>query len=244
MHLRHALLLGTLSFLAINTSANDAIREAVTRLQPAAKDIRIEPSAVEGISEVSIGMQVLYVSNDGEFALAGPLIALDKGTNLTEQRLSSARASVFDKAADVPMFHYPAAAPRHKVTIFTDIDCPHCRRMHNELPAMQAAGIDVTYVLLPRSGVGTPSYKKSISAACADDPEATITAAMAGQQPTAATCEHPIDDHLKLSRSLNVSSTPSILLEDGQLVLGYHTADRLLKEIAQRKASAGLQAGR
>ncbi len=214
--------------------ASDAVRDAIERLQPNAKDVRIQPSPIPGVSEVAIGLQVLYVSNDGAFALGGPLLGLKDGTNLTEQRLATARAEVLSAAGDVPVFHYPATKAKHAVTVFTDIDCPHCRRMHNELPAMQAAGIDVTYVLLPRAGKGSPSYQKSISAACAEDPEASITAAMAGQQPQANICEHPIDQHLDLSRQLNVRSTPSIVLEDGQLVLGYHTADGLLKVIEQR----------
>ncbi len=227
-------------FTGTNAHATEAVRAAIAKLQPNAENVDIRPSPISGISEVAIGLQVLYVSDDGDFALAGPMMSLKEGKNLTEQRLASARVSVLDQASDVDMFHYPAANAKHQVTVFTDIDCPHCRRMHNELPAMQAAGIDVKYVLLPRAGVGSPSYKKSISAACAADPEATITEAMNGKQPNAATCEHPIDEHLKLSRKLNVSSTPSIVLEDGQLVLGYHTASKLLKVIAQRTAGSAL----
>lgn len=240
MHAFRLTALVLLSFAcSFGASANDAIREAISKLQPNANDIHIEPSAVEGVSEVSIGLQVLYVSDDGQFALGGPLISLSNGTNLTEQRLSSARAATLKQATEVNTFHYPAPQAKHKVTVFTDIDCPHCRRLHNELPAMQAAGIDVTYVLLPRSGAGSASYQKSINAACAQNPEEAITSAMAGKLPAPASCEHPIDDHLKLSRAMNVSSTPSIVLEDGQMVLGYRTASALLKALEQRKQAGG-----
>ncbi len=164
MHRINQLILVTsiLFLTCASAHASEAVRAAVTRLQPNAKDIQIRPSPITGISEVAIGLQVLYVSDDGEFALAGPLLSLKEGKNLTEQRLASARASVLDNADNVTMFHYPAAKAKHQVTVFTDIDCPHCRRLHNEIPAMQAAGIDVKYVLLPRAGVGSPSYKKSI----------------------------------------------------------------------------------
>lgn len=221
------------AFLPNPAWATEAVREAVARLQPNATP-QIKPSPIPGISEVSIGLQVLYVSDDGNYALGGPLLDLADGTNLTERRLSFARAKILNEASDIRRFHYPAEQMRYKVTVFTDIDCPHCRRFHTEVPSMQAAGIDIEYVLLPRAGKGSPSYYKSVNAACADDPEATITAAMAGQQPDAATCEHPVDEHLALSRRMNVASTPSIVLEDGQLVLGYHTATALLRVIEQR----------
>ncbi|MFK8029357.1 MAG: DsbC family protein [Gammaproteobacteria bacterium] len=223
----------------VAAEASEAVREAISKLQPNAKDVQISPSPIPGISEVAIGLQVLYVSNDGEFALGGPMLSLAKGVNLTERSLAGSRVKLLDDSS-ASTFHYPAAKPKHQVTVFTDIDCPHCRRMHNELPAMQAAGIDVKYVLLPRAGVGSASYVKSVSAACAQDPEASITAAMNGKKPPTKTCEHPIDDHLELSRSLNVSSTPSIVLEDGQLVLGYHSAEALLKVIAQRTSARAL----
>ncbi|MEM7082089.1 MAG: DsbC family protein [Pseudomonadota bacterium] len=216
------------------TTASDAIRAAVEKRQPNAQDVTIRPTPIPGVSEVSIGMQVLYMSEDGAFALAGPLLSLADGANLTEQRLAQARQAALDRST-VSMFHYPADTPKHSVTVFTDIDCPHCRRFHNEVPAMQAAGIDIRYVLLPRAGKGSASYQKSINAACAADPEASITRAMTGKQPAEATCSHPIDGHLALSRALNVSSTPSIVMDDGQLILGYHNAERLLKVIAQRK---------
>lgn len=210
--------------------ANDAILSALKRLQPTAKDVQIFPSPIEGVSEVSIGTQILYVSNDGSFALGGPLIDMNTGSNLTEKSLASARKTLLEESNASP-FIYAANEAVHTITVFTDIDCPHCRRLHNELPKLQERGIDVRYIMLPRSGKGSPSYLKTVSAACAKDPEAAITDAMNGTQPNTATCDHPIDDHMALSRALNIKSTPSIVLGDGSLSLGFRSAPALLQLI-------------
>ena len=86
--------------------------------------------------------------------------------------------------------------------------------------------------MLPRSGKGSASYRKTVNAACAENPEAAITAAMAGAEPAARACDHPIDDHLALARQLNVSSTPSIVLPDGRLMLGQQSPGALLEAMA------------
>lgn len=209
-----------------------AIREALARVLPAAGSAIIEPSGLPGLRSVILGTQVIYVSDDGSYVLGGPLIDTRSGSNLTEKRVARVRQRVLDASADLRVFRYPAAEPRHRVTVFTDIDCPYCRRLHNDLPSFGDAGIDVTYVMLPRAGKGSPSYRKTVSASCAPSPEQAITAAMNGGAPEPASCKNPVDAHMALARQMNITSTPSIVLEDGRLVLGYKNAQTLLALIA------------
>ncbi len=210
---------------ADRTAVDAAIRDALPEMAGAV----IEPSPVPDISAVTVGTRVFYVTNDGRYVFGGPLIASADRSNLTEARVATARRDLLAARSDMPTFRYPADPATYRVTVFTDIDCPYCRRLHNDLPDYARAGIDVTYVMLPRSGKGSASYRKTVNAACAEDPEAAITAAMAGGEPPARSCEHPIDEHLALARQLNVSSTPSIVLPDGRLVLGHQPPGALLE---------------
>ena len=43
---------------------------------------------------------------------------------------------------------------KYSVSIFTDIDCTYCRRLHSEIDEYLAAGIEVRYFLYPRGGPG------------------------------------------------------------------------------------------
>ena len=117
------------------------------------------------------------------------------------------------------------------MTIVTDIDCPYCRRLHNDMEAYNAAGFDVSYVMLPRAGRDSGSYRKTVAAACGAPPEAAITAAMNGETPSSPPCDHPIDEHMQLARELGVTSTPTIVLEDGRIVLGQKSPADLLSAI-------------
>lgn len=217
-----------LAALCAHAAANDAVREAVAPMLPAGATMSISASPVPGVSEVAIGVEVFYVSNDGQYLLGGPLITTAGQVNLTEQRVAQARRRIIAEASVLRLYRYPAREPRHRITVVTDIDCPYCRRLHNDMQAYNEAGIDVSYIMLPRAGKGSKSYIKTVDAACAADPEGAITAAMNGEEVASSRCEHPIDEHLEIVRRLKLGSTPSIVLENGSLVVGYKDPQALL----------------
>lgn len=215
--------------LSATAETPDPVREALSRLVPTATDPMIRPSGVPGITEVSIGLEVFYITDDGRFVFGGPLIATADRSNLTETSVAAARLQEIKRHEGLRLYRYPADAPRQRIIVFTDIDCPHCRKLHADIPEFQRSGIDVSYVMLPRTGKGSPSYLKTVAAACADDPEKAITAAMSGASLPEADCEHPIDEHLALVRKMGVTSTPTILLQDGRMVVGRKTATELTR---------------
>lgn len=210
-------------------SGDDAIREAVRALMPSATEIKVSASPLAGIREIAIGTQVLYASADGNYLLGGPLLDAQSGANLTERRVAKARARVLRDSSAAAIFDWPAATPRHTVTVITDIDCPYCRKLHKEIPALNAAGVNVQYIMLPRAGRDSPSYDKTVGAACASDAPAAITQAMLGASFERAGCAHPVDEHMALARQLGVTSTPMLVLPGGQMVAGYRSADAIVK---------------
>ncbi len=229
--MRNLLILAAAIVLAAPSAADDAaVRAAVERMLPGQGPIDVGPSPLTGLREVAIGTRVFYVSDDGRYVLGGPLIDAGSRANLSEERVAKARRAILD-AAEAPLYRYPARQPEHRVTIVTDIDCPYCRRLHNDMEAYNAAGFDVSYVMLPRAGRDSGSYRKTVAAACAAPPEQAITEAMNGATPSSEPCDHPIDAHMRLARELGVTSTPTIVLEDGRIVLGQKSPAELLAAI-------------
>lgn len=238
MRVLEIIVLGLLAVAASHADDRQAVEQAIRKILPNTQAPQIKSSPIPGVSEVAIGTQVFYVTDDGRYLLGGPLVAASDGRNLTEARLATIRQQLLADASQLRTYRYPADSIKYRITVFTDIDCPHCRRMHKRIPEYQQAGIDVTYVMLPRTGKDSPSYFKTVSAVCASDPEAAITAAMGGDNPKTSQCEHPIDDHLALARSLNLGSTPSIVLPDGRLVLGYQEPEELLALLQTSQVSS------
>jgi thiol:disulfide interchange protein DsbC len=121
---------------------------------------------------------------------------------------------------------------KYKVTIFTDIDCGYCRKLHSEIEQYMAEGITVQYLFYPRAGKGSESYTKAISVWCADDRKEALTAAKKGGSPETKSCDNPIDEHMQLGVDFKVRGTPMIVSEDGKVFPGYVPAKKLAQALA------------
>jgi thiol:disulfide interchange protein DsbC len=198
----------------------------------------IRPTPVEGLYEVAFGPRVVYVSADGRFLVQGSIIDLERRENLTEPRIAAIKAEAMAAVGEDSMLVFgPEDAP-YTISVFTDIDCGYCRKLHEEIDRFNAAGIRVRYLYYPRAGQGSPSYQKAVSSWCADDPKQAFTEAKQGKDIPEKTCPNPVDAHLALGQQFGVQGTPTIVLEDGETLPGYVPANRLKQMLESRQASA------
>ena len=115
----------------------------------------------------------------------------------------------------------------HTVTVFTDIDCGYCRKLHSQIDEYEDEGIRVRYVFYPRAGVKSESYKEAVSVWCSEDRNKAMTEAKAGRLMEEKTCDNPVQSHMELGELLGISGTPAIVLDNGDLVPGYVPPKRL-----------------
>ncbi len=125
----------------------------------------------------------------------------------------------------------PSGKPKYKVTVFTDIDCGYCRKLHSHIAELNQRGVEVDYLFFPRTGLNTPSYDKAVSVWCAKDRKAAFTAAKAGKDPAPAKCDNPVADQYKLGAQVGVDGTPTILAADGTKIGGYLAPDQLVAKL-------------
>ena len=121
---------------------------------------------------------------------------------------------------------------RASVTVFTDVDCFYCQKLHNEVPAMNERGIEVRYLAYPRAGVGSESYRKIASAWCDKDPQEAITRLKNRQNIPENVCPgNPVADQFMLGQQAGVRGTPALVLESGEMVPGYLSAQDLAARV-------------
>lgn len=196
----------------------------------------VNPTAIPGFYEVVMGSQIIYLSEDGQFAVQGDVINLKDRDNLTEKRRGDLRAKAIQAIGEDKMVVFaPAGEVKHTVNVFTDIDCGYCRKFHQEMKAYNDKGIKVRYLAYPRAGEGSESFNKAVAVWCADDRQGAMTKAKQGENVESKPCDNPVKEQFELGQLIGVRGTPSIVLENGQLVPGYVPADRL----AQMLDSAG-----
>ncbi len=206
------------------------LRAALINHIPQAADASIKPSPIPGIYEVMAGPQILYTSKDARYILDGDLYDMQGRKNLTELTRGGIRKSAVDALGETNMLVYkPKGDVKHTITVFTDIYCPYCRRLHQEMDQYLAKGVKVRYIFLPFKG--QKSYDDSVSVWCAKNPNEAMDKAKAGEEIEAKTCDNPIEKHQQLAGELGVRGTPAIMLENGYLNPGYVPVDKLVQQI-------------
>jgi thiol:disulfide interchange protein DsbC len=216
--------------------ANDPVRAALAQVLPNAEDVAISDSPIAGYKQVALDANVIYVSEDGQYLIQGKLFDLKTRMDLTEEAVSKQRKDIIGEADKTQMISFAPEDPQHEIFVFTDIDCGYCRRLHGQVEDYNRLGIAVHYLFLPRSGLASPSFEKAANVWCADNQQLAFTAAKLGEQPKSNACVHPIGEQLALGQKMGVTRTPTIVLDDGSVVLGYMPPQSLLEHLEQRVA--------
>ena len=230
------LLLGLPAVWAAEVSDETRIRNSLAVFLPSLEVDSIRPAALPGLYEVMAGPRLIYVSADGRYLVQGTLYDLERHQDLTESRVRAAKARAVEAMGEENMIVYGPKDPAHTITVFTDIDCGYCRKLHKEMARYNADGIRVRYLFYPRAGIGSDSYRKAVSVWCADDRKAALDQAKAGKAVPPRSCDNPVADEYRLGQLMGIRGTPAIVLEDGEVIPGYVPPDRLRKVLDQRKA--------
>jgi len=222
---------------AAQVSADDIaeLKQSLAKSLPQYEASYIEKTPIEGIYQVIIGGQVIYMTKDARYMIDGNLIDLSTKKNYTEDAMSVIRLSQIEKLGEDKMVVYTPETIKHTITVVTDIDCPYCRRLHSEMDQYLDGGIKVRYIFMPLKGKG--DFRTTVSVWCAKDRNEALDMAKAGAELEAKDCENPIDEHLNVSRTLGVRGTPAIILQDGSMLPGYVPASKLIAELAKLNLS-------
>lgn len=188
----------------------------------------VNTSPVKGLKAVTTAQGVIYVSEDGKYVLQGPMydVSGDRPVNLSNQALLAKL-----NALQSEMIVYKAAKEQRVITVFTDITCGYCHKLHQQMKNYNDLGITVRYLAYPRSGLNSQSEKDMQSIWNTGDRKKALDDAMRGEavSPVAKTADSKIDisKHFALGQQFGVSGTPAVVLEDGTLVPGYQPPEAM-----------------
>jgi thiol:disulfide interchange protein DsbC len=216
------------------TDAPKDPRTTLLKRLPAGSKIEdLHPTPIAGIYEFSQGAEVSYLTADGKYFLDGNIYDMDTRENLSEARRMAARAALINAVPESQMLIFSPKNPLYTITIFTDIDCPYCRKMHSEMAELNKLGVRVRYLFYPRTGPDTESWKKAEVVWCSPDRNAALTRAKAGAElDLTKTCgPTPIASEYALGQSIGVRGTPAIVTENGSYISGYFPPKELVEEI-------------
>ena len=199
---------------------------------PGARPEELRATAVPGIFELTRGAEVVYVTADGKYAFTGDLVELASNTNLTEQHRRELRAKALDAFPESEMLVFGPKDSKYTVTVFTDVDCPYCRKLHSQIGIYNRLGIRVRYLLYPRTGPNTESWTKAEQVWCSSDRNAALTRAKLGEPLQTKPCaNNPVARSYALGQDFDLQGTPAIVLANGEMLSGYLPPDALAKHL-------------
>ena len=198
----------------------------------------VTPSPIDGWYTIHRGSVVAYVSASGRYLLQGDMIDLDLNVNLSEAVRSDSRRDLMSAIPDDEVIAFSPSEVKYSVSVFTDVDCTYCRRLHSQIDEYLALGIEVRYLMYPRNGPTSPSWAVAQEVWCANDRNGALTAAKADRNFASTDCDASIvDHHYQLGQEIGLSGTPAIVFDDGTLISGYVPPDQLRDRLEQLAAA-------
>ena len=235
--MKFKLLINSLVIFSLTILSDEyEIKEKISSILPPGTQIEsIEQSDFPDIYKVYYGdVQPLYVSKDGKYFLYGDMfqISSSKIINLTATDITKRRTQLMKDIAKDELISFLSKNESYSVTVFTDVDCGYCRKLHKEIKDYNKKGISIHYAAFPRSGIGTESFTKMVTAWCSEDPKQSITNLKNGDNLKLNFCDsQPVAKHYAIGQKLGISGTPAIISEDGELYPGYFSPKDLLDKL-------------
>lgn len=237
-HLLAGGLFGTLLAGSAWADEQQEVMDAITGLVGGRAAIgKIEVSPMGGVYQVQIGNDVSYAIREGKHLLLGNVFDLERKASLSEEWKQARAAEVVDAISEDDMIIYANDEPKRTITVYTDVDCGYCQKLHKEVPQLVDSGVKVRYLWYPRSGPNTKSFQKAESVWCADDQLAAMDDAKLRQKFTDKTCENPVLAQYESGKKVGVRGTPTIVVDDGTLIGGYVPYKRLLAQLGLEEAA-------
>lgn len=213
-------------------------RAAVAAKIPGAKPEDLRESPLPGIWELMRGTDIAYVSADGKYVIAGDLYDLESNGNLSEDRRRDARLKLLSSVNESDMITFGPKDAKYTITVFTDVDCGYCRKLHSQMADYNKLGVRVRYLFFPRSGPNTESWTKAEEVWCSPDRNEALTRAKLGQDLSAKPCaKNPVAKHYQLGQEFSIRGTPAIVLADGEVLPGYVPPATLVKHLQTATAA-------
>ena len=232
------LLAAALLFIAVPATAEEVsaelqkVRETVAERFTEIKPEEIFESPLPGWYTIRKGAIVAYISTDGRYLLQGDVIDLQENTNLSEQSRNDARVAMMAAVSNDELIVFSPDDVEYTISVFTDIDCTFCRRLHSQIDQYMEEGIEVRYFLYPRNGPTSQSWAKAENVWCANDRNEALTLAKLDKEYPTRTCDASIvSTHYSIGQDVGLTGTPAIVLSNGTLFSGYMPAPQLKQAI-------------
>jgi thiol:disulfide interchange protein DsbC len=197
----------------------DRLAKRLQALYPSTRFGDIHPTAWPGVFEVAMGANLAYVDASGQYFLFGHLYDMKTQRDLTAERKDTLARVDFHALPLADALKEVRGQGSRVLAIFSDPDCPYCRRLETELKDL--SDVTIYTFLLPLASLHPEARAKAIGVWCSAAPVQSWRELMLQDQaPPTADCTHPVDRNVALAEQLGIHGTPTLIAGDGRMTSG------------------------
>ncbi|TAL26246.1 MAG: DsbC family protein [Nitrospirae bacterium] len=234
-----------------HTLSTNEVQAILAKIKnPEAKILKIQLSPARGLWEVAVENKgqrgLFYVDFSKKYLIPGPIIEVNAAVDRTKERVAELNKGRKIDRSRIPLKNallLGDKAAKNKVIVFTDPDCPFCGKFHAELKKVAEQRKDIAFYikLLPLIKLHPDAYWKSKSVVC--NKSLKLLEDNFDKKPIPKTdCEtKEIDENIKLAERLGITGTPTAIMPDGSVQVGFLEADKLIKMIDSGKNSKSVR---
>lgn len=195
------------------------MEQTLKQLYPNTKFERVRETPVETLYEVQMGQNLAYVHKDGRYWLFGALYDMQEQTDLSAESREQAEKLSFDELPFEQAIKIVKGSGARKFALFSDPDCPFCKRLEETLSGM--TDYTVYVFLFPLQSIHPGAVAKAEHIWCSKSPaKAWHDYMLLDQQPPVRQCKNPIDANIRLAGKLGIHGTPGMIHMDGRKTAG------------------------
>lgn len=204
----------------LNTITLNTITKNLRALYPSTQVDEVRPSPLAGIYEVVMGKNIAYTTSEGRHFLFGHVFDMRTSQDITQQRLDELNKVKFAELPLKDAIKEVHGKGERVLAVFSDPDCPYCKKLEKELPRLD--NVTIYTFPYPLAGLHPDAVNKSKSIWCSPKQQAAWHDYLANsKQPSAAIdCDNPIERNIQLGQKMGISGTPTLISADGRVMPG------------------------
>ena len=225
------------SFAQTSEPPSAALLERLKTLYPATRFGAVTATPWMGVFEVAMGNNIAYVDETGQFFLFGHLYDMKGQRDLTAERKDSLARIDFASLPLEDAIREVRGSGARKFAMFSDPDCPYCRRLEAEIKTL--SDVTIYTFLMPIQSLHPEARGKAIAVWCSEDRVSAWHALMWRDEAfSAKECVHPVDRNIELGERLGVAGTPTLVAADGRVLPGAASVAQVDAWLGRTTASA------
>lgn len=225
-----------LTLATLSSFADEAaIRKVIQSTFPKQKLTSISKTPMPGVYEVVVGDHILYTDENATYFITeGNLWDVKEQRNLTAERKDELERIDFTSLPLELAIKDVRGNGSRKVAVFSDPDCPFCKRLEKE-SLRDLDDVTIYTFLFPLPMHPDAPAKSKVIWCSPDKTKAWQNWMVKGFLPqSGGNCTAPLEKISSLAKKLGVDSTPILFFTDGSRLRGAYPAD----EVAQALENA------